>query len=149
METGRLYASRTPVTTAERSKIVFSFLQIFSKIHSDNMHDATQTPITSSERQPKIITEATPAGSRAISTSSIIFCVVTEEFMWGETEEISLFIFVLLIFFQIFVKLCLCKLVGLDNMPLCRAYISTATTFHTQIGAQLFQLVAPVQPVSL
>ena len=71
--TGRLNASKSPVTTAERSDTVTSRLQSFSNKNSDSTLQPTQTLITNRLRKPKITTDITAAGRRAIITSSIIF----------------------------------------------------------------------------
>ena len=46
MDTGRLYASSTPLTAAERSEMVLGLPQSFSKPHSKNMQAAAQTAVT-------------------------------------------------------------------------------------------------------
>ncbi len=90
--TGRLKASRIPVTIDERSETVFSLLQSFSKRNSESTQVPTHTATIRSARQPKIIAEAISAGTSAMITSSIIICVLRGVWKWGETVEISLFI---------------------------------------------------------
>ena len=76
MDTGRLYASNTPLTAAERSEMVLGLPQSFSKPHSKNMQAAAHTAVTNSARHPKLITPATSAGASAMSTSRMMLCVV-------------------------------------------------------------------------
>ena len=74
--TFRLNDRIRPVTAADRSPMVFGFLQIFSKPHSKNRQDATQTASTTRARGPKMTTDAIRAGTRAISTSRMILDVL-------------------------------------------------------------------------
>ena len=89
MDTGRLYARMTPVTTADRSPMVDSLWQSHSKPHSKNTQAAAHTAVTSSARQPKITMAAMSAGQRAMSTSPMIFRVVAPESICGEAEITS------------------------------------------------------------
>ena len=89
MDTGRLYARMTPVTTADRSPMVDSLWQSRSKPHSKNTQAAAHTAVTSSARQPKITMAAIRAGHRAMSTSPMIFRVVAPESICGEAEITS------------------------------------------------------------
>ena len=65
-----------PVTTADRSPMVCSFLTMRLNTNSESTEVATQTETTTSERNPKRMHPATSAGMRAIMTSSIIFFVL-------------------------------------------------------------------------
>ena len=75
-ELDALPTEETPLTAAERSKMVLGLPQSFSKPHSKNMQAAAQTAVTNSARHPKLITPATSAGASAMSTSRIMLCVV-------------------------------------------------------------------------
>ena len=90
MPTGRLNARITPVTAAERSPMVLSRLQSFSKPHSKNTQLAVQTAVTSSARQPKMTVPAMSAGASAIRTSRMMLRVVTPELMCGDADMMRL-----------------------------------------------------------
>ena len=74
---GRLKASRMPVTTALRSPMVWGFLQAILNRYSPTTQVITQVAMRISDLMPKITTEATAAGSRAMITSRIREEVVT------------------------------------------------------------------------
>ena len=76
MVTGRFMARSMPVITAERSETVFSFFMILSNRNSKITADRIVAAYTARARRPKMITEATAAGHRAMITSSMMFCVV-------------------------------------------------------------------------
>ena len=88
---GRLKASRRPVTTALRSKTVFSRFITRRQMYSHKTQEATLTAMSSRAWGPKIMTEATAAGARAMITSSMSFWVVAPLLMWGEAETINFF----------------------------------------------------------
>ena len=73
---GRLNAKRMPVTTADKSHIVFGLFIIFLATNSKRTQLKTLTPVTSSVLGPKNQTDAARAGKSAIITSSIIVFVV-------------------------------------------------------------------------
>ena len=68
----RLRASSRPVTTADRSPMVCFLLVTILNSASPTRAVMTQAAITIRDFRPKITTEATVAGSRAMSTSSMI-----------------------------------------------------------------------------
>jgi hypothetical protein len=71
-EAGRFSARRSPVTTADKSLIVLSFLTILLNINSKSTADTVQDAIKIAARKPKNMMAAADAGKRAITTSSII-----------------------------------------------------------------------------
>ena len=70
-------ASRMPVTTALRSPMVWGFLHTTLNRYSPTTQVITQVAMRISELMPKITTEATAAGTRAMITLSIREEVVT------------------------------------------------------------------------
>jgi hypothetical protein len=70
-----------PVRAADKSVIVLFFFITFWKAHSKKTHEAAQTPVTRTERQPNTQIEIMKAGQRAIITSSIMRFVVTLSFI--------------------------------------------------------------------
>ena len=86
---GRFMASRSPVTAAERSETVLFLLRSFCTPHSKNTQATIEIATTAAARPPNMMIPQAVAGNRAISTSSIIFCVVTPFLMWGEGETVS------------------------------------------------------------
>ena len=77
METGRFIASRTPVTTQERSPTVWRRFMTRRDMYSLKMQDATVVRIITAARKPKMMTEAIIAGVSAKMTSSIKVWVVS------------------------------------------------------------------------
>ena len=88
METGRLYASSTPVTTADRSPTVTGIWQSFSYPNSNSTQQPAQNAVTSSARHPKMTIAAISAGESAISTSRIMTAVVHFVLICGEADKI-------------------------------------------------------------
>lgn len=83
---GRFKARRMPVTTAEKSEIVFSRLITFRERNSKTTQLNTETMIMTTERTPNMNPAATDAGSRAMTTSLMMDAVVALSRMWGELD---------------------------------------------------------------
>ena len=79
IETGRLNASISPVTTALRSPIVLWRFITFLAMYSERTLTLTVTAHTSSTRRPKSHTDAASAGISAIITLSIMPLTVCAE----------------------------------------------------------------------
>ena len=77
METGRFIASKTPVTTQERSPTVWRRFMTRRDMYSLKMQDATVVRIITAARKPKMMTDAIIAGVSAKMTSSIKVWVVS------------------------------------------------------------------------
>ena len=92
METGRFIASKTPVTTQERSPTVCGRFMTRRETYSLKIHAATVVRMMTAARKPKRITEAIMAGVSAMMTSSMRVCVVSFAWKCGDEETISLFI---------------------------------------------------------
>ena len=73
---GRFIPRRSPVTTADRSDMVWGFFIIRLRIYSKNTQETVQTARFTSAIGPKMITPAMQAGISAIITESITFCVL-------------------------------------------------------------------------
>src|SRR5699024_8825836 len=102
---------------------------------------ATHTASTSRARTPKNTTEATTAGTRAMSTSLMMVCVVIPSWRWGETDTVRF----LAIHTRLLLLLGLClglllgvvlvehslgQLVHLDQGTLGRADVGAAAALH-------------------
>ena len=61
--------------------------------YSEITHTTTHTPMSIAALHPKNTTDATEAGSKDITTSSIIFLVEAVLRKWGEDDENNLLIF--------------------------------------------------------
>lgn len=76
IDAGRLKASSTPVTTAERFPTVGAPRSMNRWIrYSNTTQHTTDSAVTPSTLQPKSSAETTSAGSSAITTSRMIFVV--------------------------------------------------------------------------
>ena len=84
MEAGMLNESSKPVITAVRSPAVCFSLRIAHQTTSHRTQETTVTASTSRARSPKMITEATSAGTRAMITFSMMERLVSLERMWGD-----------------------------------------------------------------
>jgi len=73
---GRLSPSKTPVTTELRSVTVSSLLVIRQNTYSERVVEITEASTTRRARKPKITVPAMSAGISAMTTSSIMPCVV-------------------------------------------------------------------------
>ncbi len=92
IEAGRLNESNRPVTTAERLPSVHSpFIMNFWMRYSTRTQLAMAIAVTRSTSQPNTVAETTRAGSRAIITSRMIFCVDSGPWTCGEGATKSLF----------------------------------------------------------
>ena len=87
---GRLYASRSPVTTADRSlTVIFVCITYFCQTHSLTTQAKIHAAITPSDRRPRKYTPIIPAGARARITMPIIFLVVNSECTCGEVDTVN------------------------------------------------------------
>ena len=89
---GRFSARRRPVTAEERSPMVCSFLQMRLNTNSESTAAAMQVSITIRLLNPNRITDATAAGSSAMSTSSMMERVVRGVNICGEEVTVNLLI---------------------------------------------------------
>ena len=78
-----------PVTTAERSPIVFSLFIALRLKNSNKTQNTTLVKVTRSVLTPKRTTDSTSAGISAITTSSIIPLVVSTVRLCGEAVTVS------------------------------------------------------------
>ena len=87
--TGRLNASITPVTAAERSCTVLSRLRSLQQSSSQQTADTAHTAVSSSARSPNTHTAKPSAGQSAMSTWSIIPDVEAVLRICGDGETVS------------------------------------------------------------
>ena len=72
-------ARRMPVTMAEQSPMVVSFFMSRRYPYSNSTQAATDTAMTVRARKPKKKMDPSMAGSRAMTTSSIMLLVLSGE----------------------------------------------------------------------
>ena len=80
---GRLNASSSPVTTADRSDTVEGIFRSLHQRYSHRTQEAVVTATTSRLRRPKMIVEATSAGSIAMITLPMTRWVVRSQRICG------------------------------------------------------------------
>ena len=98
-DTGRLKASKSPVTAALQSLMVTFCFVSFCQRYSETTADTMDKAVSSSTRSPKYMVENTRTGSSEKMTSFIIEDVVCSARTWGEVETKSLFVSALISYF--------------------------------------------------
>ena len=89
MVAGRLKASSSPVTTADKSPTVWGRFMTRRLKNSAATQEPTDTAMTAAARHPNSQTEAAAAGIRAMITSSMMLGVSMPQCRWGDDTTVN------------------------------------------------------------